>query len=120
MSFLLGFTFIGLSLILFGGLLLASRPSKQQKTVQERLGQLGLGDKAQEQTKLAEKLLKQSDDASFPWFDQLLSRLGLYESLKTLIAQADSQSRPAKVVIISLSVALVAFLAVRLLLSVLA
>jgi tight adherence protein B len=120
MNLVLGFIFIGLSLVLFGALFLASRPSKQQKTVQTRLGQLGLGDKVEEQTKQAEELLKQVDDATFPWFDQLLSRLGLYDSLKILIAQADSQSSPAKVVATSLCLALVAFVAVQLLLSVLA
>lgn len=119
MTFLLGFTFVVLLLAVFAVLLLASRPSKQQKTVQARLGQLGLGDKLEEQTKQAEELLKQTDDASFPWFDQLLVRLGLYDSLKTLIEQADSDSSPGKVVVTSLCLALVAFVAVRLFLSVL-
>jgi tight adherence protein B len=120
MNLLLVITFVGLSLVLFAGLLLASRPSKQQKKVQTRLGQLGLGDKVEEQTRQVEDLLKQSDDAAFPWFDQLLSRLGLYESLKTLIEQADSQSSPAKVASISLCLALVGFITVSLFLSVLA
>jgi tight adherence protein B len=120
MIFLLGFTFVVLLLVVFAILLLASRPSKQQKTVQARLGQLGLGDKLEEQTKQAEELLKETDDASFPWFDQLLVRLSLYDSLKTLIEQADSESSPAKVVITSLCLALVGFVAVRLFLSVLA
>jgi tight adherence protein B len=120
MPFLLGFTFVMLLLVVFAVLLLASRPSKQQKTVQARLGQLGLGDKVEEQAKQAEELLKQTDDDSFPWFDHLLSRLGLYDSLKTLIEQADSESTPGKVVIISLCLALVGFVTVRLLLSVLA
>jgi tight adherence protein B len=113
MNFQLGFTFIGLSIMLFGALFLASRPSTQQKAVQERLGQLGLGDKIESRAKQAEKLLKQNDEATFPWFDQLLSRLGLYDSLRKLIEQSDSESSPAKVVIISLSLAFVAFVAAR-------
>jgi tight adherence protein B len=43
----------------------------------------------------------------------LLSRLGLYDSLRKLIEQSDSESSPAKVVIISLSLAFVAFVAAR-------
>jgi tight adherence protein B len=120
MTFLLGFTFTVLMLVVFGVLLLASKPSKQQKAVQARLGQLGLGDQLEEQSKQAEELLKQTDDAAFPWFDQLLSRLGFYDSLKTLIDQADSATTPGKVVLISLCLALVGFVAVRIFLSALA
>jgi tight adherence protein B len=113
MTLLLGSTFTALLLILFGVLFFASKPSRHQKTVQVRLGQIGLGDKVEEEGKQAEELLKQTDDSTFPWFDQLLSRFGLYTSLKSLIEQADSQSSPGKVVITSLFLAIATFLAVR-------
>jgi tight adherence protein B len=112
MTFLLGFTFTILVSVLFGVFLLASRPTKHQKTVQMRLGQIGLGDKVEEESEQKEKLLKQPDESAFQWFDQMFSRLGLYAALKRLIEQADSKSSPGKTVITSLGLAIVTFFTV--------
>jgi tight adherence protein B len=119
MTFLLGFTFAGLMSVLFGVFLLASRPTKHQKTVQMRLGQIGLGDKVEE-TQQTEELLKQPEENTFPWFDQVLSRLGLYTPLKKMIEQADAKSSPRKIVITSLCLAIVTFFTVRFFVPVLA
>jgi tight adherence protein B len=78
-----------------------------------RLGQIGLGDKVEEEGEQAEELLKQTDEGTYPWFDQLLSRFGLYTSLQKLIVQADSKSSPGKTVITSLCLAIVTFLILR-------
>jgi tight adherence protein B len=85
-----------------------------------RLGQIGLGDKVEEEGQQKEELLKQPDESAFPWFDQMLSWLGLYESLKKMIDQADSKSSPGKTVITSLGLAIVAFFTVGFFVSVLA
>src|ERR1700731_1514564 len=106
--FLLGVTFFTLLTVLFTVLLIASRPSKHQKVVQTRLGQMGLGDRMEEKQN-PEQLLKQTDDGQYAWFDDLLSRFRLYTPLHQLIEQANSKSRPGKVVLTSLALAIVSF-----------
>lgn len=110
--FLLVFTFIMLMTVTFAVLIIASKPSKHQKAVEMRLGQIGLGDQADEAIQKADELLKQTEANDFLLFDQLLSRFGLHASLKSLIEQADSKSTPGKLVITSLGLAVVGFLTV--------
>lgn len=109
--FLLVFTFITLLIVIFAVLMLASKTSKHQKTIQMRFEQIGLGTQ-KEKTEKIEGLLKQTDEGSFPWIDQLLSRFGLDTPLRELIEHADSKSSPGKVVATSLGLALVSFFAV--------
>jgi tight adherence protein B len=105
MNILTGLLFVFLLVVLFVVLILASKPSKHQKTVQKRLGQLGLGEVVEEEDKKGEVLLKQPADLGFPLFDRLLSRLHLYLPLKALIEQADSKSSPGKVLVTSVAMA---------------
>jgi tight adherence protein B len=110
---LLGVTFFILLTVIFTVLLLASKPSKHQTVVQTRLGQMGLGDRTEEEQS-PEQLLKQTDDGQYAWFDDLLSRFRLYTSLHQLIEQANSKSNPGKVVLTSLALAIVSFVLVAL------
>lgn len=117
---LLLFTFIILLLVTFAVLAFASKPSKHQKIVEMRLGQMSLGDRVEEEKRESAGLLKEPSKGQFAWFEEFLSRFGLYGSLQLLIEQADSRSSPAKIVLVSLGLAVVGFLALSLFVSIFA
>jgi tight adherence protein B len=108
--FLLVFTFIVLLIVLFTVLMIVSKPSKHQLAVEARFGELVRVTEKEDGS--GDKLLRQTEDTSFPLFDQILSNLHLYGPLKKLIVQANSKSSPGKVVIRSLGLTVGGFLGV--------
>ena len=112
------FIFFALVILTFTILLIASRPSKQQKMMQTRLGQLGLGDRKKEEEQ-SEGLLKPTGNSRFAWLEDLLLRLRIYMPLEALIQQSDTQTTPGTVVLASLIMAIGGFLAASLFVQVL-
>ena len=112
--FLLVVTFITLLVVTFVILIVASKPSKHQKAVQARLGQMGLGDQVQEEKQKSEELLKPASNAGLTQFDHLLTRIGIYQRLQKLIEQTNGKSTPAKVVLTSICMAAGGFFALSL------
>ncbi len=108
--FLLVTTFIVLGLLSFIIFYLATKPTRHEKLVKARLIQMGLSDEIEQEKGQAENLLIDTGDGQLAWFEQFLSRFGAYDSLKNLITQANSHSKPSKVVLVSLGLAAGGFL----------
>ena len=98
------FTFIALVAVTFSILIVASRPSKQQKMMQSRLGQLGLGEREDESNQ-SDGLLKPAGNSRFASLEDLLAHLGIYAPLQALIQQSDSQTTPGNTVLTCLAMA---------------
>lgn len=101
--------FLVLVPVVFGVALLAMRPTKAEKSVQDRLTMIekqSLGVTSDEEIT---DILKRESLSDVPWLDQLLQALPFTARLRLLLSQADSSWTVGKLLFGSLLLALVAF-----------
>ena len=95
--------------VVFGVALLVMRPTKAEKSVQDRLTMIekqSLGVTSDEEIT---DILKRESLSDVPWLDQLLQALPFTARLQLLLSQADSSWTVGKLLFGSLLLALVAF-----------
>lgn len=95
--------------LLFGVALLVMRPTKAEKSVQDRLSMIekqSLGVTSDEEVT---DILKRESLSDVPWLDQLLQSLPFSARLRLLLSQADSSWTVGKLLFGSLLLALVVF-----------
>lgn len=95
--------------VLFGVVLVVMRPTKAEKSVQERLTMIeksALGAASEEEVT---DILKREALSDVPWLDQLLQMLPFSTGLQSLLAQADVRWTVGKVLFGSLFLALCGF-----------
>jgi len=102
--------FLVLVPVLFGIVILVMRPTKAEKSVQERLtmiekSSLGVTTTEEEMS----DILKKESLSDVPWMDQILQILPFSQRLQVLLTQADSQWTVGKLMVGSVLLALVVF-----------
>jgi len=102
--------FLVLVPVLFGIVILVMRPTKAEKSVQERLtmiekSSLGVTTTEEEMG----DILKKESLSDVPWMDQILQILPFSQRLQVLLTQADSQWTVGKLMVGSVLLALVVF-----------
>lgn len=109
--------FCGLLLLTFAMIALLTRPSKQEKTVHQRLDALtSRSEQGSEKAEAADALLKQPAGAgSVARIDRFLDRFDFYPKLEKLILQAHRNTTPGRVLLQSAGFCIGAFIAARIL-----
>jgi tight adherence protein B len=108
---LLMIVFLGTLLTSFALALWATRRTRSEKTVQQRVGDIHLARQVDKTRQLdAERILKLDAPGKFQWLDKLLDRFQFSHKLKTLLLQAGSNWTIGTLVIYSAAAGILAFL----------
>lgn len=113
--------FLGILLLCFVVIVVATRPSRDDKTVRERVGAIARNTNASSETSTdGSQLLRKSASGQFGWLDQAFSRYAPMQHLRQWIAQSGIDTPSSSVMVQSLVAAVlgyfVAALAVHLIL----
>jgi len=89
--FLMGLIFFLVLLLTFGTVLVMTRPTADERTIEERIAKLRpLAGSAEPQDDDGSVIIKQTRLSKNPWLDALLRRLKLVKKIQRLIARAES------------------------------
>ncbi|HEY6927034.1 MAG TPA: hypothetical protein VI653_26390, partial [Steroidobacteraceae bacterium] len=101
--------FLVLVPVLFGIVILVMRPTKAEKSVQERLTMIEKSSLGVTTNEEVGDILKKEALSDVPWMDELLQMLPFSERIQTLLAQADSHWTVGKLLVGSVLLALCVF-----------
>ncbi|HEV2492810.1 MAG TPA: type II secretion system F family protein [Terriglobia bacterium] len=101
--------FLVLVPVLFGIVILVMRPTKAEKSVQERLTMIEKSSLGVTTDEEVGDILKKEALSDVPWMDELLQMLPFSERTQTLLAQADSHWTVGKLLVGSVLLALCVF-----------
>jgi tight adherence protein B len=101
--------FLVLVPVLFGIVIVVMRPTKAEKSVQERLTMIEKSSLGVTTDEEVGDILKKEALSDVPWMDELLQMLPFSQRLQTLLAQADSNWTVGKLLVGSVLLALCVF-----------
>jgi tight adherence protein B len=103
--------FLGILLLSFAVVVFSTQPSKGQQSMERRIGDI-LSTRTETSSSRTEvgQILKSTPDSAFGWLEELLQKYQISQKLETRIAQADSKTTVAKLVLYCLGSGMAAFL----------
>ncbi len=105
--------FVGLAAVTFAVVMLLTRPTKADRTVQMRVAGVQRQDKSARTAIRPQEFLKNTSLSESAWLDRLLQRFNCAHQLALLLAQAQSSWNVSTVLISSSVLALMSFAIVR-------